>query len=91
MPANVESMFSVRQMPWHRGADVVEVLPGGLDQAVGGVGDLLGGLGLEDHPQGVAGFLDVAGDPSPVVRHSILAPASSRHAQLNTSAICDTA
>ena len=43
------------------GADVIEVLPGGLDQAVGGAGDLLVGGGLEQQPQRVAGFLDVAG------------------------------
>ena len=37
--------------------------PGGLDQPVGGVRDLLGGLRLEDQPQRGAGFLDVAGHP----------------------------
>ena len=28
MPANVESMFSVRQMPWHREGDILEDYPG---------------------------------------------------------------
>ena len=33
MPANVESMFSVRQMPWHREGIIVEDYPGDWDQA----------------------------------------------------------
>ena len=49
--------------PGPRGADVIEVFTGRLDQAVGGVRDVLGGLGFEDHPQRGAGFVDVAGDP----------------------------
>ena len=28
MPANVESMFSVRQMPWHREGDILDDYPG---------------------------------------------------------------
>jgi hypothetical protein len=28
MPANVESMFSVRQMPWHRKGDILDDYPG---------------------------------------------------------------
>ena len=28
MPANIESMFSVRQMPWHREGDVLDDYPG---------------------------------------------------------------
>ena len=27
MPANIESMFSVRQMPWHREGTIVPGLP----------------------------------------------------------------
>jgi phage/plasmid-like protein (TIGR03299 family) len=33
MPANVESMFSVRQMPWHREGIIVADYPGDWDQA----------------------------------------------------------
>ena len=33
MPANVESMFSVRQMPWHREGIIVQDYPGDWDQA----------------------------------------------------------
>ena len=33
MPANVESMFSVRQMPWHREGTVLADYPGSWDQA----------------------------------------------------------
>jgi phage/plasmid-like protein (TIGR03299 family) len=33
MPANVESMFSVRQMPWHREGTVLSDYPGDWDQA----------------------------------------------------------
>jgi phage/plasmid-like protein (TIGR03299 family) len=33
MPANVESMFSVRQMPWHREGIILEDYPGDWDQA----------------------------------------------------------
>jgi phage/plasmid-like protein (TIGR03299 family) len=33
MPANVESMFSVRQMPWHREGTVIEDYPGNWDEA----------------------------------------------------------
>ena len=42
-------------------ADVIEVFPGRLDQAVGGTGDLLIGGRLEQQPQRVACLLDVAG------------------------------
>ena len=28
MPANIESMFSVRQMPWHREGEVLDDYPG---------------------------------------------------------------
>jgi phage/plasmid-like protein (TIGR03299 family) len=33
MPANVESMFSVRQMPWHREGTVIDDYPGDWDEA----------------------------------------------------------
>ena len=33
MPANVESMFSVRQMPWHREGTVLADYPGNWDEA----------------------------------------------------------
>jgi phage/plasmid-like protein (TIGR03299 family) len=33
MPANVESMFSVRAMPWHRGGEVPQEYPGNWAQA----------------------------------------------------------
>ncbi len=33
MPANVESMFSVRQMPWHREGTILADYPGDWDQA----------------------------------------------------------
>lgn len=33
MPANVESMFSVREMPWHQGGIVLPDYPGNWDQA----------------------------------------------------------
>ncbi len=33
MPANIESMFSVRQMPWHREGTILADYPGDWDQA----------------------------------------------------------
>src|SRR4051794_26590943 len=33
MPANVESMFSVRAMPWHRQGEVLQEYPGSWEQA----------------------------------------------------------
>jgi len=33
MPANVDSMFSVRQMPWHREGTILEDYPGSWNQA----------------------------------------------------------
>ena len=33
MPANVESMFSVRQMPWHREGLILQDYPGNWDEA----------------------------------------------------------
>src|SRR5689334_21677699 len=50
-------------LPGPGGANVIEVLPRRLDQAVAGARDLLSGLRLEDQPEGLAGFLDVAGHP----------------------------
>ena len=33
MPANIESMFSVRQMPWHREGTIVQDYPGSWNEA----------------------------------------------------------
>ena len=33
MPANIESMFSVRQMPWHREGTVLPDYPGSWEEA----------------------------------------------------------
>lgn len=33
MPANVESMFSVRQMPWHREGTILTDYPGDWNEA----------------------------------------------------------
>ena len=33
MPANVESMFSVRQMPWHREGTIIQDYPGSWAEA----------------------------------------------------------
>jgi phage/plasmid-like protein (TIGR03299 family) len=45
MPANVESMFSVRQMPWHREGEVLEDYPGTWAEA-----RVLAGLDWEPVP-----------------------------------------
>jgi len=49
--------------PGPRGADVIEVLTGCLDKAVGGSGDLLVSSRIEQQPQRLARFIDVAGHP----------------------------
>ena len=41
MPANIESMFSVRQMPWHREGTILQDYPGSWTEA-----RTLAGLGL---------------------------------------------
>jgi hypothetical protein len=33
MPADVESMFSVRQMPWHRSGQILADCPGSWEEA----------------------------------------------------------
>src|SRR5271166_2529012 len=43
-------------LPGPGGTDVIEVFTGRLHQPVGGVGDLLGGGGVEDRPQRHTGF-----------------------------------
>ena len=55
MPANVESMFSVRQMPWHQEGAVLAGYPGDWVTASditsnpnGGTGNSAGGFG---HPR----------------------------------------
>jgi phage/plasmid-like protein (TIGR03299 family) len=45
MPANVESMFSVRQMPWHREGDILDDYPGTWAEA-----RVLAGLDWEPVP-----------------------------------------
>ena len=51
MPANIESMFSVRQMPWHREGDVLDDYPGTWAEA-----RVLAGLDWEpDHHRCVRG------------------------------------
>ena len=48
MPANVESMFSVRQMPWHREGDILDDYPGTWAEA-----RVLAGLDWEPVPANV--------------------------------------
>src|SRR5215510_12025626 len=48
MPANVESMFSVRQMPWHCEGDIVQDYPGSWADA-----RRLAGLDWDPVPDGV--------------------------------------
>jgi phage/plasmid-like protein (TIGR03299 family) len=62
MPANVESMFSVREMPWHREGTVLQDYPGSWDEARS-----LAGLDWDpvpmpvyartDHPEGTPEYL----------------------------------
>src|SRR5215211_2021584 len=51
MPADVESMFSVRQMPWHRSGHVLADYPGSWDEA-----GKLAGLTSKPSPAG-SGFV----------------------------------
>ena len=50
-------------LPGPRGADVIEVLASGLDQPVGGPGDLNVGGRVEQQPQRRARLFDIAGNP----------------------------
>src|SRR5262249_52779334 len=60
MPANVESMFSVRQMPWHREGIVLDDYPGSWDQA-----RKLAGLDWDPIATDVYALTDLAADGSP--------------------------
>jgi phage/plasmid-like protein (TIGR03299 family) len=60
MPANVESMFSVRQMPWHREGTILADYPGDWDQA-----RTLAGLDRDPVTTQVYALADLAVDGSP--------------------------
>jgi phage/plasmid-like protein (TIGR03299 family) len=61
MPANVESMFSVRQMPWHREGTILDDYPGDWDQA-----RKLAGLDWDPIATEVYAIADLNTDGSPV-------------------------
>jgi phage/plasmid-like protein (TIGR03299 family) len=60
MPANVESMFSVRQMPWHRESMILEDYPGDWDTA-----RKLAGLNWDPIATEVYALTDLNADGSP--------------------------
>ena len=60
MPANVESMFSVRQMPWHREGTILDDYPGDWDQA-----RKLAGLDWDPITTEVYALADLGADGSP--------------------------
>jgi phage/plasmid-like protein (TIGR03299 family) len=60
MPANVESMFSVRKMPWHREGTVLDDYPGDWDQA-----RKLAGLDWDPITTEVYALVDLNTDGSP--------------------------
>jgi phage/plasmid-like protein (TIGR03299 family) len=60
MPANVESMFSVRQMPWHREGTILEDYPGSWAQA-----RVLAGLDWDPITTQVYALTDLDADGSP--------------------------
>ena len=60
MPANVESMFSVRQVPWHREGTVLADYPGDWDEA-----RRLAGLDWDPIATEVYGLTDLNADGSP--------------------------
>jgi phage/plasmid-like protein (TIGR03299 family) len=60
MPANVESMFSVRQMPWHREGTILSDYPGDWDQA-----RTLAGLDWDPIATEVYALTDLAADGTP--------------------------
>jgi phage/plasmid-like protein (TIGR03299 family) len=60
MPANVESMFSVRQMPWHREATVLQDYPGDWAEA-----RKLAGLDWDPITTEVYALADLAADGTP--------------------------
>src|SRR5271168_204550 len=57
MSANIESMFSVRQMPWHREGTVLADYPGDWDEA-----RTLAGLDWDPVSTGVYAMTGVTGD-----------------------------
>ncbi len=60
MPANVESMFSVRQMPWHREGTILSDYPGSWAQA-----RVLAGLDWDPITTSVYALTDLDTDGSP--------------------------
>jgi phage/plasmid-like protein (TIGR03299 family) len=60
MPANVESMFSVRQMPWYREGTILSEYPGDWDEA-----RALAGLDWDPIATEVYALVDLAADGSP--------------------------
>jgi phage/plasmid-like protein (TIGR03299 family) len=60
MPANVESMFSVRQMPWHREGTILADYPGDWDEA-----RKLAGLDWDPIATEVYALTDLNADGSP--------------------------
>jgi phage/plasmid-like protein (TIGR03299 family) len=60
MPANVESMFSVRQMPWHREGTILQDYPGNWAEA-----RTLAGLDWDPITTEVYALTDLAADGSP--------------------------
>jgi phage/plasmid-like protein (TIGR03299 family) len=60
MPANVESMFSVRQMPWHREGVILQDYPGSWDEA-----RTLAGLDWDPVTTEVYAVTSVNGDGTP--------------------------
>jgi phage/plasmid-like protein (TIGR03299 family) len=60
MPANVESMFSVRQMPWHREGTILQDYPGDWAEA-----RTLAGLDWDPITTEVYALADLAADGSP--------------------------
>jgi phage/plasmid-like protein (TIGR03299 family) len=60
MPANVESMFSVREMPWHQEGTVLDDYPGDWDQA-----RKLSGLDWDPITTEVYALVDLNADGSP--------------------------
>ena len=57
MPANVESMFSVRQMPWHREGTILDDYPGSWAEA-----RTLAGLDWDPETSGVYAFAGASPD-----------------------------
>jgi hypothetical protein len=60
MPANVESMFSVRQMPWHREGTILADYPGDWDTA-----RVLAGLDWDPVTSEVYAITDLNANGSP--------------------------